>query len=269
MPGIGCKHSFLPIEHMFDRVRSPAPAGGGPEGGMVVNRQVAVGHAMLPSTSDSFSSNGLVNDLVPAIDHHSSQGLLTLHPGRVVGLLGSPGFGLTRLGLTMLAGPTMTGPVAYLDVRGWFCPPAAWEAGISPERLVIVRCDDPVSWGRVASTLIEGVPAIFAEVPKGMKEAQLRKLGALARRKNAALILRPLHNSLPSGMTYLRLTAQEVAWRGTNAGHGRLASRRLLFEASGKAVHGMSRFVEVEDHGANALHVVSGLAVAPAGRAVG
>ena len=204
---------------------------------------------------------------VPGTD--SSEGLLSPHLGRVVGLVGSPGFGLTRLGLAMLAAPAITGPVAYLDVRGWLCPPAAWEAGISPERLVVVRCDDPVRWGRVASTLMEGVRALYAEVPRGMKEAQLRKLGALARSRHAALILRPLRSDLPSGLAYLRLTAQEVAWRGTDGGHGRLASRRLVLEASGKAVRGMSRLVEVEDHGADALHLVPGLAVAPAGRAVG
>lgn len=195
--------------------------------------------------------------------------LLTLQPGRVVGLVGSPGFGLTRLGLAMLAAPALTGPVAYLDVRGWFCPPAAWEVGISPERLVVVRCDDPVRWGRVVSALVEGVRALYAEVPRGMKEAQLRKLGALARSRRAALILRPLRNDLPSGLAHLRLTAQEVAWRGTDGGHGRLVSRRLVLEASGKAVRGMSRLIEVEDHGADALHLVSGLAVAPAWRAVG
>jgi hypothetical protein len=169
----------------------------------------------------------------------------------------------------MLATPAITGPVAYLDVRGWLCPPAAWEVGISPERLIVVRCDDPVRWGRVVSTLMEGVRVLYAEVPRGIKEAQLRKLGALARSRSAALILRPLRSDLPTGLAYLRLTAQEVAWEGADGGHGRLASRRLVMEASGKAVRGMSRLIEVEDHGANALHLVPGLAVAPAGRAAG
>ncbi len=35
--------------------------------------------------------------------------LLALQPGRVTGLIGHPGFGLTRLGLTMLASPGATG----------------------------------------------------------------------------------------------------------------------------------------------------------------
>ncbi len=78
-----------------------------------------------------------------------STSLLSLQPGRVTGLIGHPGFGLTRLGLVMLASREQLGPVAYLDVRGWLSPPAAWESGISPERLVVVRCDDPVRCGIV------------------------------------------------------------------------------------------------------------------------
>lgn len=190
-------------------------------------------------------------------------------PGRVVGLVGSPGFGLTRVGLSMLTAPGLVGTIAYLDVRGWLCPPAAWEAGISSDRLVVVRCDDPAQWGRVAATLLEGVRALYAEVPRGMRDGQLRKLGALARSRRAVLILRPLRGALPSGLAHLRLVAREVAWAGTDAGHGRLSARRIVLEASGKAMRGMSRIVEMEDHGADALHLVPGLAVAPAGRAVG
>ena len=195
--------------------------------------------------------------------------LLRLHPGRVTGLLGSAGFGLTRLGLSMLTAPATMGAVAYLDVRGWLCPSAAWEVGIPPERLVVVRCDDPMRWGRVAAALLEGMRALYAEVPRGVTEPQLRKLGALARSRRASLVLRPLRSDLPTGLAYLRLTAREVAWGGVDAGHGRLATRRLVLEASGKAVRGDTRVIEVEDHGTDALHLVSGLAATSAGRAVG
>ncbi len=84
---------------------------------------------------------GAVNleQLIPASELGAPD-LLTLQPGRVTGLIGHPGFGLTRLGLVMLASREKLGTVAYLDVRGWLSPPAAWESGISPERLVIVRC---------------------------------------------------------------------------------------------------------------------------------
>ena len=199
----------------------------------------------------------------------ASDRLLTLERGRPVGLIGAPGFGLTGLGLNLLAGPAATGTVAYLDVRGWLCPPAAWQAGVPPERLVVVRCEDPVQWARVASALLEGMQAVYAEGPHGTKDAHLRKLGARARSRGTPLVLRPVRGDLPSGITYLRLAAREVVWEGVDAGHGRLAARRLVLEASGKAVRGMSRIIEVEDHGANALHLVPRLATAPAGRAVG
>ena len=202
-------------------------------------------------------------------DDVASPGLLSLLPGRVTGLIGHPGFGLTRLGLVMLASREQLGPVAYLDVRGWLSPPAAWESGISPERLVVVRCDDPVRWARVAAHLLEGVGAVYAEVPARIKPAQLHKLVALARNRKTPLILRPVQGDLPNGMAHLKLEARQVLWEGTEQGHGRLGKRRLIFEASGKAMRGMTRLVEVKDDGTNALRLVSGLAVAPSGRATG
>jgi len=63
-------------------------------------------------------------------------GLLQLAPGRVVGLVGHPGLGLTRVGLAMLVKNAGKSPIAYLDVRGWLCPVAAWELGVDPEQLV-------------------------------------------------------------------------------------------------------------------------------------
>ncbi len=195
--------------------------------------------------------------------------LLALQPGRVTGLIGHPGFGLTRLGLTMLASREQLGPVAYLDVRGWLSPPAAWEAGVSPERLVVVRCDDPVRWARVASHLLEGVSAVYAEVPPRIKPAQLHKLTALARNRKTPLVMRPLQGDLPNGMAHLRLEARRVIWEGADRGHGRLTHRKLVFEASGKAVRGMTKLIEVEDNGTNAMRLVSGLAAAPSGRATG
>ncbi|HEX9645485.1 MAG TPA: hypothetical protein VGC11_15945 [Acidimicrobiia bacterium] len=194
---------------------------------------------------------------------------LQLTPGRVVGLVGSAGSGMTRLGLAMLAAHPATGPAVYLDARGWLCPAAAWEAGMDPDSLVIVRCDDPVAWGRVAATLVEGVGAICAEVPAGVKDPQLRALAALVRRRAIPMVLRPLRGDLPPGLAHLRLMARSVEWDGADAGHGRLGRRRLVVEASGKAVQGRTLLVELEDHGTDAVHLVPRLAAAPAGRAAG
>lgn len=189
--------------------------------------------------------------------------LFAIQPGQVAGLVGHPGFGLTRVGLAMLAPHAASGPVAYLDVRGWMSPLAAWGSGIPPENLIVVRCHDPVRWGRVVATLLEGVKALYAEVPRGVKEAQLRKLGSLARSRKAPLALRPVRGDLPGGVVHLRFEAREVIWEGADAGHGRLARRRLVFDVSGKTMRGMTRRIEVEDDGTDTLRLVSGLA-APA-----
>ena len=195
--------------------------------------------------------------------------VLTLEPGKIVGLVGHPGFGMTRVGLSLLAAHAGKAPIAYLDVRGWLCPVAAWESGMSPEQLVVVRCDDPVRWGRALMALLEGVVWIYAEVPRGVKEAQLRRIASLVRSRRSSLILRPVQGDLPSGVAFLRLQAEEVGWRGTDNGHGKLASRLLSFSASGKATRGMTRQIELEDNGKDALRLVSGLAVTPSGRATG
>jgi len=195
--------------------------------------------------------------------------LLHLEPGRIIGLVGHPGFGLTRVGLSLLAAQAGRNSIAYLDVRGWLCPVAAWESGVDPDQLVIVRCNDPVRWGRALTALLEGVGWIYAEIPRGVKEAQLRRIASLVRSRRSSLILRPVQGDLPSGVAFLRLQAREVEWEGTAAGHGRLTIRSISFTASGKATRGMSRQIDLEDNGTDALRVVSGLAVAPPGRAAG
>jgi len=194
-------------------------------------------------------------------------GLLAVEPGRPVELVGGAGLGLTRVGLGLLAGPSRTAPVAVVDVRGWVSPAAAWEAGVERDRLAVVRCPDPALWPKVVAALLEGVPGVLAEVPAGVRDADLRRLAALARARGSRVVLRPLRGELAPGVSHLRLRGVEVSWEGADGGHGRLGRRRLVLEASGKGAGGMLRRVVVEDAGADALRVVSGLAAGPAGRA--
>jgi hypothetical protein len=193
-----------------------------------------------------------------ALSAPSSDGVAPLviaaEPGRVLGLIGAPGFGLTRLGLSLLAGPARTGMVAVVDVRGWLCPVAAWEAGIPPDRLVVVRCADRRSWSMVTASLVEGFSAVYAEVPARLTDSDLRRLAALARARHSALILRPVSGDLPGGILHLRIEADEVRWEGVDRGHGALLRRRLTLRASGKGARGMEQVVEVDDGG---VHLVS------------
>lgn len=190
-------------------------------------------------------------------DPDGAESVLSLAPGQVAGLTGVPGSGLTRIGMSLLVPYAARGPLVYLDVRGWANPLAAWEMGIEPERFVVVRSSDIVSWSRIVSTLLDGVRGVYAEVPAGLKDQVLFKLAARARAKRTPIVLRPVTGKLPGGLAHLNLDAREVQWEGTEAGHGNLTTRRTLFEASGKATRGMERMVEVQEDGTNNLRVVS------------
>jgi len=184
-------------------------------------------------------------------------------------LIGIPGSGLTRLGLRLLGASSREAPVVVVDTRGWISPEAAWETGVVPENLIVVRCDHPRLWSKLTAALLEGVHALYAEVPPGVKDQELRRLGALARARRAGVVLRPMANGLPVGVAHLRLRAIGVTWEGADRGHGQLTRRRLVLEASGRGVAGTRRRFEVEDEGSDVVRVVSDVVVDQAGRAVG
>lgn len=196
-------------------------------------------------------------------------GLLDLQPGRVTELVGVPGSGLTRLGLKLIAPHSHSAPVVVLDTRGWISPEAAWETGVAPECLVVVRCDHVNMWAKVTAALLEGVRAMYAEVPAGVREQDLRRLAALARARRVAVVMRPMTAGLPVGIAHLRLRAIGVTWEGADRGHGRLTRRRLVLEASGKGAAGTTRRFEVEDEGTDVVRLVSDVVVDQARRAVG
>jgi hypothetical protein len=196
----------------------------------------------------------------------ASDPFFTLAPGQIAGLSGLPGSGLTRVGLSLLAPYAARGPLAYLDVRGWVSPLAAWELGIEPERFIVVRTSSVVTWSRAVATLLDGVRAVYAEIPHGVKDSAIRVLAARARTRRTPLVLRPLDGRLPQGILHLHLEAREVTWQGVERGHGALESRRSLFDASGKAMRGMERTIEVDDDGTNDLRVVPRLGTQAARR---
>ena len=196
-------------------------------------------------------------------------GSLVLMPGRVVGLVGPPGFGLTRLGLSMVGEYAAAGPVVCVDVRGWLSPTAAWEAGVPADKLVIVRAKEPVQWAKAVAVVLEGVGSVYAEVPSDVHDAHIRRLAALSRRSKTPLVLRPVRGRLPAGIAQLTVTPETLQWEGVEQGYGRLTHRRLMLSVSGKVMRGMTTMIEVEDDGANALHMVPGLAVAAARHANG
>lgn len=162
--------------------------------------------------------------------------LPSLIPGQVVGLEGETGLGITRLGFSILARPSRVGLVVAVDVRGWLSPLAAFESGVVPARLVVVRCEDHRLWPQVTAACLEGVAAVYAEVPGGVGESQLRRLAALNRARRSALILHPLRGELPVGVAHWRIKGERVSWEGPDRGHGRLKNRQLSLQISGKSM---------------------------------
>lgn len=195
--------------------------------------------------------------------------LLALEPGRVIALHGAPGSGLTRVGLALLADVARQAPVVAVDARGWISPLAAWEAGIDPERFVVVREVAAPDWPRVVGTLLDGVRAVYAEVPAGVPETVVRRVGAAARSKRVGLVLRPVRGVIPSGVAHLTLVAEDVRWEGIGTGVGHLGARSLSLRASGKAVAGIERRLEVDDDGTHPLHLVGRVAPPAARRTAG
>ncbi len=196
-------------------------------------------------------------------------GFPELEPGRPFELNGAIGMGMARLGYHLLVGPSQVAPVVVLDVKGWMSPEAAWEAGVRRDHLIYVKCDQPRIWSQVTAALCEGVRAIYAEVPSGVKEHDLRRLVALMRARRVRIVFRPLVGSLPVGISHLRIRAARISWNGLESGHGRLAVRRMDLELSGRGVAGETRLVTVEDTGEGAMCVVPELVASTAGRAVG
>lgn len=191
-------------------------------------------------------------------DHGRS---ITLEPGRVVALDGQPGSGLTRVGLALLVEVARQAPVVAVDVRGWISPLAAWEVGIPPDRFVLVR-EAGDHWPTVMSTLIDGVRAVYAEIPVGTPPSVLRRLAAGARARRVGLVLRPVRGSVPTGIAHLTIEADDIRWSGVGPGLGHLGERSIRLRARGKAVAGIERSIEVEDDGTHPLHLVGGVAAA-------
>ena len=191
---------------------------------------------------------------------------LVVRPGHITELRGVSGSGMTRIGLKAISPFSKTHPVAVVDTRGWISPIAAWETGIEEEHLVMIKCSDTTQWPRVVAALVEGVRAVYAEVPARVRESDLRRISALIRARRVATVMRTVGQGLPGGMSYVKLRSLGVTWEGADHGHGRLKRRRIHLEASGKGAMGMTRRFEIEDEGTNVMRLVSDVVVDPSGR---
>ena len=191
--------------------------------------------------------------------------LLEIAPGQVAGLVGPPGYGLTRLGLTMLAPHASVGMVAVLDVRGLSVASGcmgAWHRARSVDHRPLRRSCE-MGQGRIdADRWCFGLVCGGSAWREGHATAHPRCTGPDEANTDVA----------PSGATCSSRRYRPVEARrrrsdleGTDLGHGRLTRRRVVLTASGKAMWGMEARIELEDDGTDAVHLVPRLATAADG----
>jgi len=166
-----------------------------------------------------------------------------LQRGSVVRVEGQPGSGATSLLLSLLAAATAAGEwAAIVDGDGVVGGLAAAEAGVALERLAVVRAVPPALHGRVLATLLDGMTAVGAAIPRGFRLGDARRLEARARERAAVLVVA---GSWP-GDAALRLRAEHSSWTGLDRGEGLLASRTLRVVVSGRGAAGRERIAELE-----------------------
>jgi hypothetical protein len=162
--------------------------------------------------------------------------------GSVVRVDGAPGSGATSLLLSLLAAATAAGEWAgMVDAEGVLGGLAAAEAGVTLERLAVVRAVPAALYGRVVATLLDGMTVVGATVPRGLRLSDARRLEARARERAAVLVAA---GPWP-GEAALRLRAEHSAWSGLGRGEGLLGERVLRVTVSGRGAAGRERVADV------------------------
>ncbi|WGW13695.1 hypothetical protein LWF01_08035 [Saxibacter everestensis] len=105
---------------------------------------------------------------------------------------------------------------------------AVSDLGVDLERLVCVP-DPGQDWLRVLSILVESVDLLIVRPPGVPPPAQLNRLSAKLREREAVLIAM---SSWPGSDT--RLNVVDQTWHGLENGHGRLSRRNLRVRAEGR-----------------------------------
>ena len=156
--------------------------------------------------------------------------------GTTVAVDGGPG--VTSLALALTAGPSRAGSWAAVVGLGRLGLVAAVEAGVDPERLLLVDEPPPSAWGQVVAALVGAVDVVVVGPVGRVRAADARRLAARARERGSVLVAvggDAVDGSPALGLDVdLRLSAVGGTWTGLGAGHGHLRARRLVVEAAGR-----------------------------------
>ena len=103
---------------------------------------------------------------------------------------------------------------------------AAAEAGVALERFAVVRRVPPARWATVVAALLDGVSLVLAEVPRGVRLGDARRLEARARERETVLVAAEPHGvAWPAGAAYVvHADRQRVGRPGTGRGLARRPS---------------------------------------------
>ena len=155
--------------------------------------------------------------------------------GSVLRVAGAPGAGSTTVAFELAAAFTALGEwAAAVDLDATLGPLAAAEAGVALERFAVVRRVPPARWATVVAALLDGVSLVLAEVPRGVRLGDARRLEARVREREAVLVAAEPHGVVwPAGAAYV-VHAAASAWDGLEPGAGVLAGRRLQVRVEGR-----------------------------------
>ena len=155
--------------------------------------------------------------------------------GTVVAVGGAIGSGATSTVLGLAAAATAAGEwAAMVDGSGSLGGLAAAAAGVDLARLAVVRDVPRDRWATVVAALLDGVSVVIAELPRGLRLGDARRLVARTRERAAVLVtLAPEARAWPAEASW-RLDARGGVWSGLGAGDGVLAERATAWEVSGR-----------------------------------
>lgn len=163
-----------------------------------------------------------------------------LRRGSVVVVGGPCGAGATSAALALAGAVTAVGEwAAAVDLEGSLGGRAAAEAGVALDRFAVLRGVPPGRFASVVAVLLEGMSLVLAELPRGLRPADARRLAARARERGSILVPCERVATWPAEAT-LRVRAEGGRWPGLGAGSGVLRERtvRIRVEGRGAAARG-------------------------------
>jgi hypothetical protein len=141
------------------------------------------------------------------------------------------GPGATSVALALLAGCTMAGSwMAAIGVSGLGLG-AASELGVALERLLLVEVPGSGPWAGAIAAALDGVDALLVEVPRGVRDADARRIQARLRDRGAVVVVVGAAGAFQPDLV---MAAGPPAWDGLGDGWGHLQARCLPVEIVGR-----------------------------------